>query len=345
MQEILELCVRLDGRAEEVYSRFAQVCPEPETAEVFRQMAIEEHQHVEWWTHLLEAWRLGLLPDIADQHRMLERLDEVSSELGDAVPVSYEDLSAENMLAVAARMEFFMLDSVFGELLDLMQPGSAVQHKEAYSRHVERLVETIENHSGSGDLAAFLARVLRRSYRDQQALAALATRDQLTGLLNRRGLFNHLTQWLSWSERYDRPFGLVILDVDRFKEVNDRYGHNAGDRALEQVARALESAIRSSDIVGRFGGDEFLVISPEAAEGELELLLDRIISIVRGTPLVVGDDTVVLTISAGAAWLPGGMKVGPEIAIAAADRSLYSAKTSGRDQAGTPLRADSAAPA
>lgn len=336
MREILELCVDLDARAEKIYRELSSSCPDAEVATVFAQMAREEHQHVEWWQELLAAWKDGLLPDIADEHGMLERLGEIEEELGAATPMDCRDLSTDEMLSIAAHLEFYMLDPVFGELIDLMQPGSTVEHREAYSRHVLRLVEAIETHHGGGDLAAFLARVLRRAYRDQQRLAALATRDQLTGLYNRRGLFSHLSQWLSWSQRYARPIGLVLVDIDRFKEINDVYGHVAGDEALEQVARILETATRSSDIVGRFGGDEFLVLAPEITEPELAQLLDRIVSMVRGTPLTAGNDAVLITVSSGGAWVPGGIPVACEAAVAAADRSLYAAKAAGRDRAGEP---------
>lgn len=338
VQEILERCVDLDSHAERTYREMAAACPEPSVAEVFRQMALEEAEHVRWWTELLSAWNEGLLPDIADEHGMTERLDEIGNSLAETAVWEPEDASVDKMLAVAARMEFFMLDSIFGELLDLVQPGGSANHHEAYSRHVQRLVSAIEQH-GEADMAVFLARLLKRAYRDQQALAALASRDQLTGLLNRRGLLGYLEQWLAWSARYGRPLGVVLLDIDRFKEINDRYGHAAGDKALQQVARSLERAVRSSDVVGRFGGDEFIIVSPESGEPELALLLDRVVEIVRGTPVETGSDTVLVTVSAGASWAAGDSLVSAQQVVAAADRSLYQAKDAGRNQAAAPIRA------
>lgn len=336
MQEILELCVRLDTRAQTTYRELAANCPNAGVATVFEQLAKEEGQHVEWWDQLLQAWKDGLLPDIADEHGMLERLNEVEQSLEAHDPLDCTTMSTDDMLSLAASLEFYMLDPVFGELIDLMQPGSTIEHRDAYARHVMRLIETIESNFTANELSGFLARVLRRAYRDQQRLAALATRDQLTGLYNRRGLYSHLTQWLSWSRRYNRPLGIALIDIDRFKQINDAYGHVAGDEALEQVARCLESATRSSDIVGRFGGDEFLVLAPELDMDELTQLLDRIVAMVKGTPLSVDTELVTLTVSAGGAWIRGGGPISPEEAVAAADRSLYAAKEAGRDRAGRP---------
>lgn len=334
MREILQLCVDIDTRAEQIYRDLSASCPDSEVAIVFEQMGREEHQHVKWWNDLLAAWNDGLLPDIADEHGILERLIEIERELTSAEAPDCTQMTTDQMLSLAAHLEFYLLDPVFGEFIDLIQPGSTVEHREAYARHVLRLVEAIEQHHGGGDLAIFLARVLRRAYRDQQRLAALAMRDQLTGLYNRRGLFSHLTQWLSWSQRYNRPLGIALVDIDEFKLINDRYGHNAGDSALQQVARSLERATRSSDVVGRFGGDEFLVLAPEMDESELEQMLGRIVSVTRGTPLSVDGQKVLITVSAGGAWVPGAVTVTPEDAVTAADKSLYAAKAEGRDRAG-----------
>lgn len=340
MQAMLQMCAEIDQRAEQVYRDLAAACPSTELAVVFEHMAKEEHVHVEWWNDLLVAWQDGLLPDIADEHGILERLREIHSELDLAIPADCDAASADQMLSIAAHLEFYMLDPVFGELVDLLQPGSTVEHRESYARHVDRLVEAIETHYSGRDLAAFLARVLRRAFRDQQRLAALATRDQLTGLFNRRGLFGHLAQWLSWSNRYQRPVGVALIDIDHFKTINDRFGHAAGDTAIVQVSRAIEAATRASDIIGRFGGDEFIVLAMELGEEEMSQLLERIVETVRSSQIAVGDASLIVTVSAGGSWVSGGAQVTPEVAVASADRSLYEAKAAGRDRAGRPRLAD-----
>jgi len=342
MREILEMCVKLDRTAFETYRGLASVCEDPDLAAIFSSMAKEERQHVDWWSDLLVAWEGGLVPDIADEHDLLSRLQEISAEVDVLIPEYFHAMDNDAMLNLASHLEFFMLDTVFGELTDLMQPGSKIEFRQAYSRHVNRLIDAIEEyHSGDG-LSVFLARVLRRAFRDQQRLSSLAMRDQLTGLYNRRGLLGHLAQWLSWSARYGRPVAVVLLDVDHFKRINDSLGHPAGDDALEAVAAALTSVVRGSDMVARFGGDEFLVLAPETDEAELIALMERIAQAVRSTPLRAGDEPVLLSVSVGGAWVPGGVVVNPEALVAAADRSLYDAKESGRDRCGAPLPAGAA---
>lgn len=338
MQEILALAVELDTAACKTYSDLSTACAnDPDLARTFALMATEEQQHAGWWSDLLGAWEAGLLPDIADEHDLLSRLREIQVEVIEALPENLQDLSTAEMLDLAARLEFYMLDPVFGELTDLMRPGGRVEVREAYSRHVLRIVETIEQRHPEKGLASFLARVLTRAYRDQQRLASLAMRDQLTGLYNRRGLLSHLNQWLSWSQRYNRPVSVVLIDIDRFKNINDNWGHAVGDQALRAVAEAIETATRASDVVGRFGGDEFLVLAPENDEVELVALMERIVTAVRTSPLHVSGHDVFATVSVGGSCAPGGALVTSEALIAAADRSMYEAKATGRDRAGAPL--------
>lgn len=334
MREILERCVELDRIAYETYRGLGTVCANSSLGEVFSKLSREELEHVDWWTDLLAAWESGLVPDIADEHQLLEELDQVKRFVDETVPERFEEMTTDDMLDVAARLEFYMLNPLFGELAAVMGPGSSIDRQEAYSRHVMRLVTAIQEHHTDQGPAAFLARMLLRSYKDQQRYIELSIRDQLTGLHNRRGVLGHLDQWLSWSARYVRPLSIVLVDVDHFKEVNDEYGHVVGDEVLRLVAEALRKSARNSDIVGRFGGDEFMLLAPEASGPELTIFMERLLERVRSIPQPVMGHDVPVTVSIGGAWLGGGASVEAVTAIAAADRSLYDAKESGRDRVG-----------
>lgn len=338
MREILESCVALSRTAFETYRGMAAVCAarrDEELADAFTYMAEEKRLHVDWWSDLLVAWESGLVPDIAEEADLGARLTELAEEVHSAIPELFEQLTPDEMLTLAAQVEFFMLDPVLGELTDLMRPGGRPEMSRTHSVYIMRLIDAIESRYAAESLARFLARVLRRAYRDQQRLAALAVRDPLTGLYNRRGLLSHLRQWLSWSARYDRPLGVALIDVDGFKAINDRYGHATGDAALQAISTVISDVVRSSDLVGRFGGDEFVVLAPETGEADLIALLTRIVDAVRATRLDAQPD-LALSVSSGGAWAPGGVDIALEEFIAAADASLYAAKSAGRNRAGVP---------
>lgn len=341
MQEILALCVELDTTAQALYAEMAEACvDDADLTTVFTQMSREEAQHVGWWTDLLGAWRDGMLPELPHDREVLDRLREIASDIAAARPDDCRGLSIDELLTLAARLEFYMLDPLFNELAGLMQPGNAIDARKAYSAHVLRLVDAIERRHTERGLAAFLARVLQRAFRDQQQLVLLATHDQLTRQYNRRGLLSYLEQWLSWSERYSRPLAVSLIDIDNFKSINDTHGHPAGDAALVSLARTLHSVIRGSDIIGRFGGDEFMVIAPETDGRELALLLDRIVEAARGAHVTTDSAPIRLTVSAGGAFTPGGTGSSAEALIAAADSSLYAAKNAGRDRYGDVVKVE-----
>lgn len=339
MRAILEHCIQLDRLAFETYTSLAASCTDTELTTCFGRLAEEEEVHAGWWSELLTAWEAGLLPDIADEHRILERLEAIQTELTPTAPIDCATMSVDETLDLAVRYEFHLLDPVFGELLDLVRPGSGIDVPGEYSQHVLRLVDLVERRYTRPGTARLLAGVLRTALRDQGRLLTAARRDGLTGLHGREDTLTHLAQWLSWSQRYGRPLGIVLLDVDRLKLVNDVYGTDVGDQAIGAVAATLGRSVRASDTVGRFGGDSFLIVTPETDGAELEMLMGRLVGAVDDLSLDEQGAACGVSVSAGAAWAPGGVPVTPERLIAQADRSLYQAKTRGRNRAGGALSA------
>ncbi len=342
MRQILELCIQMGQLAQQAYGVMSSHCTNEELTDTFQQMAAEEGANVAWWSDLLEAWEQGLLPDLVnDTDDLVGRFTDVRDELEAVLPDALKDLTDHEMLATAARIEFYLIDPIFGEIVDLTEPGRAEGMHEAYSAHLQRLIGAIEEHYEEQSLASFLARILNRTWRDNMALAVCATRDPLTGIYNRRALDTHLRQWSAWSARYGRPLGVALVDIDLFKNLNDTRGHTFGDTALRAVAAALTSAVRSSDMLVRYGGDEFAVIAPEAEPGEFAILLQRMVESVRAIDLRDAEDRrVPISVSAGGAVAvdpPASLPRSPDRLLAAADQSLYAAKQSGRDRISAPV--------
>jgi diguanylate cyclase (GGDEF)-like protein len=175
---------------------------------------------------------------------------------------------------------------------------------------------------------------LRESAEDarQRAEAAseMSMTDALTGLLNRYGLQRALQRELSEARRYARPLSCLLLDIDFFKTVNDNYGHAAGDAALMQTARVLSEAVRGSDVVCRYGGEEFLILAPETNLEGVTALAEKIRVAVSSRVFGDGERVFKLTLSVGAAELRSD-ESGNDM-IARADEALYQAKQSGRNR-------------
>ncbi len=181
--------------------------------------------------------------------------------------------------------------------------------------------------------------LLVMNIRTQAGLQAIATLDGLTGVLNRRGLQEAANRMQAVSQRISLPMGMLIVDLDYFKKVNDVYGHLVGDVVLKSCAGNIRAALRGGDVIGRYGGEEFCILLPNTGEQEAMVLAERIRRTIEVTPVSIAgvesmsDDThaIKCTVSVGAV---SSETVGYALEgmFAAADQNLYKAKQNGRNR-------------
>jgi len=161
-------------------------------------------------------------------------------------------------------------------------------------------------------------------------LEQAALTDSLTGLSNRKHLDNVLNAEINRSDRYGNPFSLIMLDLDHFKQVNDTFGHLTGDEVLKAVSQTVQSTIRETDTIGRWGGEEFMIICPATNGLHASIMSNKILSLVKK---ITFQDGLVQTVSIGLATHMNGESA--EKLVERADRYLYKAKERGRDQVAT----------
>jgi diguanylate cyclase (GGDEF)-like protein len=168
--------------------------------------------------------------------------------------------------------------------------------------------------------------------RTREALREQATHDGLTGLLNRSAILEVLRNELHRAAREGRAVSLLIADLDHFKRINDTHGHQAGDRVLQEGARRMKSAIRGYDALGRYGGEEFLIVLPGCDCAAARTQAERVRAAFSAEPFVVDNASFPLTCSIGAACSksPGHEKLSS--LVRAADVALYDAKDRGRNR-------------
>jgi len=165
----------------------------------------------------------------------------------------------------------------------------------------------------------------RRLERERDAMRRFALRDPLTGLANRRALDERLGYEIARHTRHGESFAVLALDLDGFKSVNDRFGHDAGDEILRDAATGLVDAVRAQDTVVRLGGDEFCVLAPQTGEGSAEHLADRVREALAGVTAGLSG----LSASIGTAIFPADGTT-PDALLAAADLSALEAKRRSR---------------
>ena len=171
---------------------------------------------------------------------------------------------------------------------------------------------------------------LQQAMADKEKLEKLATFDSLTGLYNRRAILGKLRELINLANRYKEDFSLSMLDIDHFKKVNDRYGHLTGDEVLEEIATLIRQNIRDTDIVGRYGGEEFIIILPKTNLSSSWVVAERLRSIIEKAEMKDSAGNVfAITVSQGLAGWERGEDA--YYLISCADEALYKAKEKGRN--------------
>jgi diguanylate cyclase (GGDEF)-like protein len=164
----------------------------------------------------------------------------------------------------------------------------------------------------------------------QESLRFHAEHDALTGVLNRRAIRDLLRKELARCRREKNTLGIILADVDHFKKINDRYGHGAGDAVLVTAMQRISSTLRSYDVVGRYGGEEFLIIAPGCDLELAQKLAERIRVAIGEQPIDLGEESTTITLSLGVTL--GTAESDPEFLVALADTAMYQAKRNGRNR-------------
>jgi diguanylate cyclase (GGDEF)-like protein/PAS domain S-box-containing protein len=207
-----------------------------------------------------------------------------------------------------------------------------LRHKLGYRVPVTVHTEPIFDQNGKvvAALEVFRDASPRNSERRIAELEKLAYVDWLTHLPNRRYLEMRFPQLLAEQHAMSDKMGILMLDLDDFKNVNDSYGHQSGDTVLASIAKTLTGALRDSDIAGRWGGDEFLALLPDASKDGLQTLADRCRVLIAQTQVECGEKRVSVTASVGAVYVRPEDTM--ETALTRVDRMLYESKNRGRDR-------------
>lgn len=213
----------------------------------------------------------------------------------------------------------------------------------AYVRsRIEPLVAAVEKIAAGGKGVSIPKRSDQLSGRLAEAIGSMATRlesvgaqaatDELTGLANRVAIAGTLFTEAERSVRYRRPLAVIFADIDRFKTINDSYGHDAGDIVLRGVADALKGRLRGTDVVGRYGGEEFMIVLPETSLDDAAALADKLRLDVASVRHQIGDGQEVSVTASFGVTGGNGARLRVDTLVREADAAMYAAKALGRDQ-------------
>ncbi len=184
---------------------------------------------------------------------------------------------------------------------------------------------------GLGSTLLRVSRATEPEAKYARQMVQVALRDGLTGAYNRRFLDERLLSEMAFAQRHGMPLGLLMLDLDHFKQVNDTFGHQAGDAVLQRLRSLLEEQVRTEDVVARYGGEEFAVLCRETDEGSAAVVAERLCRAVERGGFRYDGQPIEVTVSIGIAISLDVNVDGPESLVRQADLALYSAKQAGRN--------------
>ena len=261
------------------------------------------------------------MPPGWDGLETIERLWAVDPDVQVVICSAHSDYDWSDVVARLGQTDRLLVLKKPFEPIEVLQCASALARKWQHERALRVQVETLEN------VVAARTETLEAANRQ---LRHLATHDALTGLPNRVLLDDRLAQAMAHANRDGQPFALLVVDLDRFKLINDSLGHRAGDVVLDEVSRRLSSVVRDIDTVARTGGDEFIVvISPSAVPDDAVAIAHRARDALRA-PLRVSGVELHVTCSIGVAYYPTDANSSDSL-IARADAAMYCAKQRGRN--------------
>ena len=262
------------------------------------------------------------MPPGLDGLETIERLWAIDPDLQVVICSAYADYEWTELIGRLGHADKLLVVKKPFEPIEVMQCANALTRKWQNERMVRRQVENLEQ--------VVTARTQGLEAANKQ-LRHLATHDALTGLPNRVLMEDRLTQAMAHAERDKQSFALALVDLDRFKHINDSLGHQAGDDLLIQVARRLTGVVRSIDTVVRLGGDEFvLIFSPHISREDTGLAAQRAIELLQA-PVQIAGVTIHAAPSIGIAFYPND-GTSMEMLVAHVDAAMYCAKQPGRDK-------------
>ncbi len=332
MIRIVEQCLQLDNHATRLYAGLARNAGSQDLKGFWQSLADENEQHMLYWDRLLSWAEKGMLNNLFDDpEKTLVELTGLQEKVLDLADSCARVRRKEKAFTMAFKLEFYLLHPDFETLSQYVATfnGNAGSDQ-SYERFVNRLFDALQkNNLGTLELE-LVGEVIHRLWKENRRMAFLSNCDELTGIFNRRGLFNAITHLAHLAQRNENAVGVLMIDIDHFKAVNDNFGHQYGDEMLRRVAGCIRDGIRASDVLGRYGGEEFLVFLPRVAPASLGDVGIKICRAIENMP----DKHANITVSIGIAHGHVGREVDADIKtlIHRADEKLLAAKAAGRNR-------------
>jgi diguanylate cyclase (GGDEF)-like protein len=332
MTRVVKQCLHLDNHATRLYLSLANHATDRDLKRFWQGTAEKNERHVNYWGLLLEWTEKGILNNLFDNpQKTLDELDRLEGKVRELADNSVHVTRKEKAFAIAFKLEFYLLHPAFETLCQYVATFNGKSGAEfGYDRFVTRLFDALQQNELSTMELELVGEVIYRLWKENRRMAFLSNYDELTGVFNRRGLFNAINHLAHLAQRNQNTVGILMIDIDNFKAVNDTYGHQVGDEILHRVASGIRGSIRASDVLGRYGGEEFLVFLSSVDPDALGEVGEKVRLAIESMPAAGSGVTVSIGIAHGSV----GREVRADVKglIHLADERLLGAKAAGRNR-------------
>jgi diguanylate cyclase (GGDEF)-like protein len=334
LSSILGLCVEIDKTASEIYGSLSEYADSEALKGFWNKMVVEGQSRLEYWQRLMALPEFDELPEAFNEPESVIRELEQRAEQIHSLQQQWEkDQTVGSAFVIAYRLESYKLHPAMRTLYQYFRPmidGTLPEEKHLDETNIDTLIEALHKYGEATPELELVGETLRRLWDQNKVLSEQTMVDAMTGLLNRRGFFMMAKQMAHWSKRNITPIAVLLLEIDNFKAINDLHGTQKGDEILKEIAGILQSTLRQSDLVARYGGDEFIALLPNTAKEGGEAVAEKLRSrIAKSRPAGVPT-----TVSVGGAV--DSMKEDIEqefpMLIRYAEGNLIVAKTNGKNQ-------------
>lgn len=328
--QIINIMIALDVTAEDVYKRLAGTTKNESLRKFWLEASEEEASHLKIWKELAKLARKNLLPDVfTDTDRIISELKKTQKRVDELTSNLDKTTSVQDSFLLAYRLEFYVMHPAIEQLLSYARTREekTPYPEDYYESHIDSFISALNTYGKVTPELELLGETLKSLWKTNRSLALHSAHDELTGALNRRGFHNALGPLSHLAQRKQDTVGIIMTDIDKFKHINDKHGHQQGDEALKLVAEVLHKNSRSADVVGRYGGDEFVVFLSSVSPGTIEMIANDMRSKVHKET----KKDINITISAGtsAGILLGDAEEAVDELIKQADMHLLEAKRKG----------------
>jgi diguanylate cyclase (GGDEF)-like protein len=333
LAQIVTVCLKMDRYAVKIYQKLSQTAKDEELGKFWNKMSLEESKHVACWGDLLPLVEEGIIPPIFTHPEII--LKELNANYDKIIAISKKSITSTDLsenFFLAFRLEFYLLHPALERLwhfYGILQKQEYNPENE-YENHIQQFISAMEKFGAGTIELEVLAETVVRMWHQTKNMVQEANFDELTGILNRRGYFQAMTSLASLAKRNKFNSAVLMIDIDHFKQINDTLGHLTGDEVLKQIANIIKTNLRASDILGRFGGEEFIVFLPQIEGNSLYTLSEKIRTAIQEET----KQKIAVTVSIGGATkkITGEIEIENRDLIQLADKNMYKAKRKGRNQ-------------